>query len=682
MFVSSKRGELGGRAALCALLCTVGLVAAAPAAAAGWSPVHDLTSREKTAYEPQVAGDGAGDAIAIWDRYESPGQVIEVAERKAGGAWSSPEKLTQPADGEANHPQIAVNAAGDAVAAWQLGEVDFDRVVQVATRPAGGSWSAPQTLPTVLGIEPQVGIDAAGDAVVTWMENPGYEWVIDTATHPAGGPWSAATALSTPGGSATEPQVAVNAAGDAVVTWQRLDSGNHPIAEAANRPAGGEWSGPQAISPAAQQASAPQVAIDAEGGAVAAWIQYDGMPVIDVATLSLAGSWSAPELVSAPTVAAQSLDVSLDPAGDAIVAWDNAAGSQAIEVTERSAGGGPWSAPEAISASEGEGFLSPQFPKLAQDENGDAVAVWPQYEIAASNYVTLTATRPAGGAWSAPEPLSEPELESFGQQVTMSPRGDVTLVWSGTIYGEASFPMPPMVKGAVIQAVSRSADLLAVDTEGEGVGAVKSEPAGIDCGPTCWRWFQEGTVVHLTPEPAAGFEFAGWSGACEGSGACAVTVSGAVEVTAKFRAKQATPSQPTTPTSSVACPGSGVLAADAVPRIQRSGPQVAGVRARLSVNQPSWLEVVPLLVYRDHGSRRQVQLPTRTLHATGDRTLRLALPEAARRALPLGARARLVLQVWATPDSQGGCAASKARSDMHVQVRVVKVLRAQQAGVR
>ena len=75
---------------------------------------------------------------------------------------------------------------------------------------------------------------------------------------------------------------------------------------------------------------------------------------------------------------------------------------------------------------------------------------------------------------------------------------------------------------------------LAVSKSGTGSGTVSSNPAGINCGATCSGYFPSGTAVTLTATPAAGSTFAGWSGACTGTGACTVTIDPAKSVTATF----------------------------------------------------------------------------------------------------------------------------------------------------
>ena len=73
-----------------------------------------------------------------------------------------------------------------------------------------------------------------------------------------------------------------------------------------------------------------------------------------------------------------------------------------------------------------------------------------------------------------------------------------------------------------------------------GSGSVTSSPVGIDCGLDCSQDYDDGTVVTLSQTPASGFEFAGWSGDCTGTGACSVTMDQARSVTATFTPIQRT----------------------------------------------------------------------------------------------------------------------------------------------
>ena len=75
---------------------------------------------------------------------------------------------------------------------------------------------------------------------------------------------------------------------------------------------------------------------------------------------------------------------------------------------------------------------------------------------------------------------------------------------------------------------------LSVSKSGTGSGTLSSSPAGINCGATCSANFAQGTSVSLTPTPASGSVFAGWGGACSGTGSCTVTMDAAKSVSATF----------------------------------------------------------------------------------------------------------------------------------------------------
>jgi Ca2+-binding RTX toxin-like protein len=143
-----------------------------------------------------------------------------------------------------------------------------------------------------------------------------------------------------------------------------------------------------------------------------------------------------------------------------------------------------------------------------------------------------TVTFPDGGA--------PPSIE-----LTATPAaGSRFVAWLGGVPGSScsgSDPTCTVVMDGPHTEVAAFA-LLAVHTltvakAGDGDGTVVSEPSGIDCGPGCRSGsasYPEGTDVTLTPTPAAGSRFVGWSGACSGTGSCTVDVTGDRRTTATF----------------------------------------------------------------------------------------------------------------------------------------------------
>ena len=90
-------------------------------------------------------------------------------------------------------------------------------------------------------------------------------------------------------------------------------------------------------------------------------------------------------------------------------------------------------------------------------------------------------------------------------------------------------------KSLIIISSSTQTYTLSVNKAGSGV--ITSSPAGISCGADCTEVYTAGTVVTLTAAPDGNSSFAGWSGACTGSGTCTVTMDAAKSVTATFALK-------------------------------------------------------------------------------------------------------------------------------------------------
>ena len=99
----------------------------------------------------------------------------------------------------------------------------------------------------------------------------------------------------------------------------------------------------------------------------------------------------------------------------------------------------------------------------------------------------------------------------------------------------------------------RPPQTLTVTKAGTGTGTVTSAPAGITCGADCTEAYAYNTVVVLSPTPAVGSAFGGWSGHVD----CA---DGAVRLTAaKTCTATFTPAPPQTLTVTKAGTGTGTV---------------------------------------------------------------------------------------------------------------------------
>jgi subtilisin family serine protease len=75
---------------------------------------------------------------------------------------------------------------------------------------------------------------------------------------------------------------------------------------------------------------------------------------------------------------------------------------------------------------------------------------------------------------------------------------------------------------------------LVVNKIGSGRGIVTSSMPGINCGADCQQEYALGQLITVTATPDTASTFAGWSGACNGIGACTLTMDGNKNVTATF----------------------------------------------------------------------------------------------------------------------------------------------------
>jgi hypothetical protein len=200
-------------------------------ASGAWQAPVALSGAEGTecASSPRVAVDPQGDAIATWqnDKGAVDFGTVEADLRPANSsAWDAPVALSGPGV-QAQEPRVALNALDEAIVVWSSVNGDENRIEATARPQTTGAWQAPVTLSSSPVREPNIGefaqvaIDAQGDAFAAWDQSNGSDYVIDTAGRPAAtGVWQTPEVLSPPSENAYVPSVAMFPQGDAVATWE------------------------------------------------------------------------------------------------------------------------------------------------------------------------------------------------------------------------------------------------------------------------------------------------------------------------------------------------------------------------------------------------------------------------------------------------------------------------------
>jgi len=167
---------------------------------------------------PDVARDAAGNFVVVWADSQGSGTEVKVRRYGAAGAPQSGEVLVWSVSHPEPRPRVAMTPQGAFVVVWQnesgISMRRFDRFAQ----PEGPAFLiSPQT-----GTDkhnPDVVLDAAGNAVVVWdqwQSRNVFLQRLDAEDRPQGDPLQVNQSAIGPRGNA---RLAQNAAGSLLVSW-------------------------------------------------------------------------------------------------------------------------------------------------------------------------------------------------------------------------------------------------------------------------------------------------------------------------------------------------------------------------------------------------------------------------------------------------------------------------------
>jgi hypothetical protein len=325
--------------------------------------------------ELQVATDGGGNTLIVWNdgRNENQKQVHARA-HSAAGALGPIDVLSRP---NVFDPQVAMNAAGDAVIVWlRYVRSRHDGVVQARTRSAAGVLGPVLTLPEIekTSSNARVAIDSRGNALVVWRLGSSSD----------NGGWLQARSISAAGvlgpivnvsriGVANEPQVAMDADGAALVVWRGRGPGTDYRIQTRVRTAAGLWRPAQTIAESEQVIELPKLAMNANGDALMVWRRvWNGMVTLQARARSAAGVLGSIETISAESRFDPLPRVAIDASGDAVIVWQRHRPSREVIQARRHSAAGVFGPIETLSNPEQDAGA----PDVVMNADGRALAVW------------------------------------------------------------------------------------------------------------------------------------------------------------------------------------------------------------------------------------------------------------------------------------------------------------------
>jgi hypothetical protein len=223
---------------------------------------------------PDLVVNDAGAALAVWqDGSAGNPSQIRAAYRAAGDTWAAAETVSTGSGLQTWNPKPGIDAAGNAAVGYLDGNT-----MMVAMRPAAGPWAVPAGVSPAnqAAYYPALAMDNAGDILAAWQTlDAGNNGRIYASWLPTGGAWGAVTAVSGAAQSADWPTAVISGDGTVGgVTWMN-DTAS--VAKVSLSSVGGPWAGSR-LGPGYWGLVVPAAAGGGSLGAGWAAVGYPGNP--------------------------------------------------------------------------------------------------------------------------------------------------------------------------------------------------------------------------------------------------------------------------------------------------------------------------------------------------------------------------------------------------------------------
>ncbi|HKS16055.1 MAG TPA: hypothetical protein VJU16_02025 [Planctomycetota bacterium] len=293
-------------------------------AGVNWQAPQLLETVDEIAGDVQVACDAAGNAIAVWSSSDGSSSDLHFNRYVAGAGWTGAAPLE---DGPeiSSGARIGMDASGNALAVWnQFDGVDSFSVMASRYLPVSG-WTVP--IPLVTGLEftsnEEIAVNAAGDAIAVWTQFDGLTSNLWSASYRPASGWSIATLVETDDWPVSGGlQVGIDATGAGTAAWNApLGIGTDDRVWSARYSPGGGWT-PVELVGLLPNGIGPRLAVQPSGATGIVWLYADGFSTsVLFSSHDGSGPWTSPVFVEFYENQCDNPVLAFDPDGNAMAVW-------------------------------------------------------------------------------------------------------------------------------------------------------------------------------------------------------------------------------------------------------------------------------------------------------------------------------------------------------------------------
>jgi hypothetical protein len=384
-----------------------------------------------TVNKPYVFAGANGDAAAVWVQVFVSERKVWVNRFNPGAGWVDALELGT-TDGSSSdpsdtaQPQVTVDSDGNAMAAW----ADFvDPIVRgiVARRYTKADGWRPEEVVYDGGStagDPRMDVDLSGDVTATWETGTGI-W---TNRYSETDKWGVAVTIDEGPNVPRNPQIAAGPGGSAWVVWEQQPAGTVFNIYGNAFTEGIGWGTALPIATDTNTSAInPQLAVDANGNAVFAWIRIPGLEaqVWSNHWIEMEAEITNPERLDGDSGAASAVQIAGDPKGNATAVWRRQSGLEVEILASRYSPSGHWEPAEAIA----NGAITSD-PRVAMDANGNAMVIYAR-DPQNGNQIDVWANIYTAGRWGNDVQISPTERtgDAFQPDLAMDPDGNAVAVW-------------------------------------------------------------------------------------------------------------------------------------------------------------------------------------------------------------------------------------------------------------